>query len=798
MYKIFIFVSVFTCIRLNIFAQQLPDELLDIAASKYPQEKVYLQTDKSVYTGGETVWFKAYITADNMTQPLSKTLYAELLNDKGAVLQTKMMPIILSGASSDFILPDSAAASRFYIRAYTSWMLNFDSTLLYTKALQVIPKSTSSSKKVTAYTYTATFFPEGGDLILNIESKIAFKAAAQDGTPFNIKGNIVDSKNKAITAFAAVHDGMGYFTLTPLPGETYKAVWKDKAGQQHENNLPAAKQDGVALSVSIREGQLYYTLTRPDSANAVFTKFTVVAQIQQRMMYNAQINLSKRNTVSAPIATDSMPDGVMQVTVFNAALLPVAERLVFVNNNNYSFITDLHLTQKNMTKRGRNEIQIDAGGALFTNLSVSVTDADANPVSKNEENIYSALLLSCDLKGYIFNPAYYFSSDADSVKAHLDLVMMTNGWRRFKWKKLLANEWPALHYEPGKSIAVQGKVLGLTKAQLYNRPLTAILKTKNNQPEYYSIPIDQQGMFSLGSLYFFDTAKLYYQLSNDKDKTLSTSAYFNFDNNFIKAPAFNNDLKNSIPVPDRTDTSSFLKNRNLAALRKIELDAKKVQTLEEVKVVRKTVSLKQKLDKEYTSGFFSGDDGYTFTTEDDPFSQSSPSVLAYLQGKVPGLQINTNGGGSAIWRGTNTSFFLNEMQADVNLIQTVNMTDVALIKIFRPPFFGASTGGAGGAIAVYTKKGAGTNPAATGLPSTNIYGYSVIRQFYSPDYETDADQGSKDYRTTLYWNPNVHFDKKIRRVVLPFFNSDNCKKIRVTVEGIDENGVLTREEKIFE
>ncbi|MES2849479.1 MAG: hypothetical protein V4685_10520, partial [Bacteroidota bacterium] len=139
-------------------SQQL-DSVLSIAETNFPQERVYLQTDKNTYAGGETVWFKAYLTADNVAVPYSKTLYAELITDKGAVLQRRTMPVIMSGASSDFILPDSLADTRLYIRAYTAWMLNFDSSLLYVKPLYVIPKK-ALAKKNTALVYNITFFPE--------------------------------------------------------------------------------------------------------------------------------------------------------------------------------------------------------------------------------------------------------------------------------------------------------------------------------------------------------------------------------------------------------------------------------------------------------------------------------------------------------------------------------------------------------------------------------------------------------------------------------------------------------------
>ena len=797
-FKFILFVWMFAGAFSGLQAQQL-DSILNIAETKYMQEKIYLQTDKSAYNAGETIWFKAYLTADNLPAPMSKTVYAELLNEKGSILQRKMMPVILAAGAADFILPDSLPESRLFIRAYTSWMLNFDSSLLCVKPLNIIPKKIAA-KKIVASTYSVSFFPEGGDLVEKILSQVAFKATDQDGTPIAIKGDIVNNKNKTVCSFSSVYDGMGSFALVPLPGETYKANWKDKNGVQHTTDLPAAKKDGVILNIGYPGNQLHYSVTRPDTTGPENMHFTVVAQSQQRMMYSAQINLSKKTTVTAPIITDSMPDGVLQITIFNALLQPVAERLVFVNNNAYSFITDLHLVEQNIVKHGRNVIQLDVGGSLLTNLSVAVTDAEINPVGKNESSIYSELLLSGDLKGLVYNPAYYFSSEDDSVKQRLDLVMMTNGWRRFKWENLMTNQWPALKYQPDNYLTLQGRVLGLSRTMLYNKEISGILKTKNNPPNFLNIPISEKGDFSQTGMFFFDTAKLYYQLSNDKDKTITSSASFSFTNTFIKGPVFNKELLNNFYLADRTDTAALSKSSNLAALRRSQqLAARKVETLQEVKVIAKQKSLKQKLDEEYTSGFFSGGDGYTFTTEDDPFANSSQGILQYLQGKVAGLQISTTGQGGATWRGSATSFFLNESPTDLSMIQSINMTDVIMVKVFRPPFFGAAGGGSGGAIAIYTKKGtSNNNNDFKALPFTNIYGYSAVREYYSPDYITNPDPGIKDYRTTLYWSPHIYIDKNIRRITLPFFNSDNCKKIRVIVEGINELGLLTREEKIFQ
>ena len=794
-YKIIATTLIFIAAITGLQAQRL-DSLLNILDANYPQEKIHLHMDKLYYNPGETIWFKAYIIADNLPTPISKTCYAELIDEKGALIQRKMMPILESGAASNFDLPDTLHSTKVYIRAYTSWMLNFDSTLLYLQPVHIIPlKSVAKILPVTP-SYILTLFPEGGDLVQDVSSIIAFKATDQEGTPIAVAGNIVDDKGKQITTFSSVHDGMGYFSISPKENEKYKAVWKDKKGLQHETVLPEVKKNGIVLSVVNNGSRLNYTISKADG-NTQTSAYYVVAQMQQRLVYSAKINLSK-STVTAPIITDSLPNGVLQLTIFNAAQVPVAERIVFINNNSFFFNTDLHTVEKNLVKRGRTVLQVDVGQNLLTNLSVSVTDAGINPITKNEDNIYTRFLLSSDLKGYVFNPAYYFSGDADSIKQNLDLVMMTNGWRRFKWADLLAEKWPVLNMSPENFLSIKGKVLGLTKLQLSNKVLTGILKTKTGNNEFLNIPMGTDGVFKVQNLYFFDTAKLYYQFNNDKDKSLTSSASFAFTSSFVKMPNQPITLFTSLYAPAKTDSVILIKSSSLAKLQRDQTERNRIQTLTTVVVKTKQKSLKQKMDEDYTSGLFSGGDGYTFTTEDDPFAKSAQSVLSYLQGKVAGLQINTTGEGGATWRGSPTSFFVNEATSDVSRLQSVSMNDVAMIKIYRPPFFGAMGGGAGGAIAVYTKKGASANSNIKGLDFTNLAGYSTIKQFFSPNYETTNDQSIGDYRTTLYWNPFLLIEKTNRRITIPFYNSDNCKKIRVTIEGINELGQLTHEEKVFE
>ncbi|MBI3882897.1 MAG: hypothetical protein HY305_01405 [Sphingobacteriales bacterium] len=786
---------------MNVVTAQSFDSLLSKLDQHFPQEKVYLHLDKTYYAAGETVWLKAYLTAANLPSAISKTIYAELLDAKGKIIDRKIMPVIKSTAASCFDLPDSVNGSLLYIRSYTSWMLNFDSTSLYLQPVHII--NNNNQKKPALTSFSLSLFPEGGDLITGITSRVAFKANDQSGIPINVEGNIIDNKGNKVVSFSAVHDGMGYFLLTPLLNEKYKAVWKDKKGIQHETPLPLAKKEGIALHIENVNNEVTYTVQRPDTVSEDFKSCYIVAQMQQQLVYNAQINMRTKTTITAPIITDSLEDGIVQVTVFNAAKIPVAERIFFINRNNYSFITDLHAPEKNLTKKGKNILQVDVGGTAFTNLSISVTDEGVNPAGNKEENIFSKLLLTSDLKGYVYNTAYYFSADEDSVRQHLDLVMQTNGWRRFKWEDIMANNWPVIKYQPENYLTLQGNVYGLSQSVLTGKELSGILKTAGGGSEWLSLPVAKDGQFKAEGLYFFDTARLYYQFNNDKDKKLTAAASFSFGGSFIKAPVI--PISAAIYLPEE-DTAAIRKSKFIAGLLN-ERHKSKMLDVVTVKVRQKT--LQEKKEEQYASGFFKGGDGIIFAIDDDPFARSSFNVLNYLQNKVAGLQLSQDEDGNPVmvWRGSQSLIFLNEVSSDINMVKFIPLTDVAMIKVFRPPFFGsvgskylnrAGGNSAGGAIAVYTKKGADITSTEKGLGVAVINGYSSMKQFYSPDYDNNGNDAIKDYRTTLYWNPFLLMDKNNRRITIPFYNSDNCKKIRIVIEGMNELGKLTREEKILE
>ncbi len=781
----------------GVFAQKEIDQALNILANNFPQEKLYLHFDKEAYNPGETIWFKAYLYSGLLPSPYSKTVYFELTDRTGKVIERKVAPVFSGGAAAAFDIPGDIRESMLYVRAYTAWMLNFDSSFLYAREIPLLNVTNPNPAPQVKEAFILEFFPEGGDLVENLESRVAFKGRDARGLPIDIHAVIKNNKGEKIAEISPVHNGMGTFRMTPKTGEVYTAEWTDPKGKKMVTPLPKAEKSGVVLEVNRSGDFITFRIERPENSKG--ESFFIAAQMQHILLYRAKANLEQNTSITGNIPISELPTGIIQITVFTEKLQPLAERVIFVRPNDYYFITDLTYQLKAFTKRGRNVIQIDVSDTVETNLSISVTDADLNPPVKGAEDIYSGLLLSADIKGYIHQPGYYFTSDVDSVQRHLDLVMLTNGWRRFRWEDVLANKWPEIKYLPEDYITVNGSVTGLPKQSLSRQQIIGIMEVEGKQ-ELLNIPLDSTGKFYMPGMVFYDTAKIYYQFNNDKDRILTSTAIFTFENSMLKiSPKYIDSvvLNKASAIEDAVAE----RNKEVAERMKDLFADKKVQELETVTVTAKVKSKAELLDEEYTSGLFKSGNARVFAVEDDLLANASLSVLNYLQGRVPGLQIVVDGGGNAsmTWRGGNPSLYLNEMLSDAQVIQSIPMSDVALIKVFPPPFFGGGGAGAGGAIAVYTKKGRAVDPEFKGLDFAKIPGYSPVRQFYSPDYSIYNEEHTQpDYRSTLYWNPFIVTNKKNKRVIINFYNNDITKRIRVVIEGIAEDGRITRTEKIFE
>ncbi|MBS1609456.1 MAG: hypothetical protein JSS70_12000 [Bacteroidetes bacterium] len=792
--KIYPFFLVYSLLSAGLFVKaQNIDSTIAVYSDKYSQERMYLHFDKSSYSAGETVWFKVYMMDAIYPAAQSKSVYLDWTDNTGKLLLHSVFPMTNGLSNGQFEIPVDYKGNSLHVKGYTRWMLNFDSVFLYNKDIRIISRYPSTAKKETVVP-SITFFPEGGDAIAGLNNKIAFKVNDQWGKPVKIRGSVVDSKGKVITALTQLHDGMGFFFLNPAPGISYSAKWKDEKGVDHTSALPEIKQSGIVMQVIPHANKRILSINcTPDAAKTIGTLHILGTMFQNTVFKIDEV--TNKGSIQKTIPLESLPSGILTITVFDGQWNALAERITFVNNKEYLFQSQMEVKQWGLSKRAKDQIQITVPDSLIASLSVSVTDQQIDADSSN--NIISHLLLTSDLKGKVYNPAYYFSSDEDSIATHLDLVMLTHGWRRFKWEDVVQGKFPKINYQRDTSyLSLSGKVIGALPAQLRGAgDVFMFVKEKDKKVKMLSEPIKPDGSFNDPTQIFFDTIHVYY--SFPKKSTLA-DASIQFMDGRVPAPA-NTTNGNTNPFPD---TSGDYRHAMLADEANSARRMAEGKILEEVIIKSKTKSPIQIMDEKYTSGFFSGGDGYQFDLVNDPFASSAMNIFTYLQGKVPGLQITTGGSGATTlnWRGGAPQLYLDEIQSDPGFLSGVNVNDVAYIKVFRPPFFGGSGGGANGAIAIYTRRGGDVKPTpGKGLNNNVVYGYTPIRQFYSPNYGTfDKRNEEKDFRTTIYWNPNVNVGPGKRQVTLSFYNNDVSDFFRVVIEGMSIDGRLTHFEQIME
>lgn len=790
----------FTVLLAQTGKTQVIDSMMAVYAEQYPTEKIHIHFDKSIYNKEETIFYKIYLLSGTELSSLSKNMYVEWYDTTGKMIKQTVAPLFQSTAKGSFELPADYTGNFIRIKAFTRWMLNDDPAFRYEKDITLNISTAPTPRKPVVYKTKVETFPEGGFLVSGLTTRIAFKATNQFGNPVYVKGVLVNDKNKVLDTIKARHDGMGSFFLLPAPQENYRINWTDEYGKTGSTPIPVTKTQGARLTIRTTNEKALVQVERTAVVPENFKRMNLLVHMNQVLMYKVSMNASEKLLLNAEVPIDELATGLLQFSLFTSDWIPVAERVIFVNNRLHEFNTKLNTALVSLDKRGKNVYEIFVSDTASTNLSVSITDASIG--EPDERTIFSDLLLSSEIKGKIHNPGYYLSSDADSVTANLDLVMLTNGWRRFDWDKIKAAVTPSQQYPVETDfMKITGKVFG-DKSVISGKPLllNLIVTGKDSSRSFLFLPVDREGNFEQKGTFFYDTARIFYSF-NGNDK-LTDQTQVKFENGLLRY------TPKSIQYGDTYRplrySDSIAKARLNYFLNEQELLKKRMAstTLQEVIVKARAKTKEQQLDERYARGLFSGGDAYSFDLTDDIGVGGAMDILSYLQGKVPGLMISGSGANMSLsWRGATPDLYLNEMVSAMDVVQTINIRDIAMIKVFRPPFFGSFGGGSGGAIAIYTKKGndaKSSAPNSKGLENTILGGYSRFKEFYNPSYEKASDNFETDNRTTLYWNPYLITNKKSPRARIQFYNNDVSKKLLLVLEGVNSDGKMTRVVKLLE
>lgn len=800
MYRNFVIV-IFLLIG-NTVSSQITDRILVNAIDSFsllqPQEKAYVTTDRNFYLSGETVWFKAFVTLNNNATVLSKILYVELINGDGILVDKKMLKLKRGSSNNAFDTKSNFLSGEYTVRAYTLWMLNFPDFIFEKK---IIIKNPNDQKNPTSVSkikesFFVNFYPEGGNLIDGVKSVVVIKATNEYGIPYALKGNILNEKNEVVSKFETMIGGMTKIEITPKINETYKAQITSEGKLNQIFLLPKALGEGIVLSVDNTSlSKIFASVNRTKQNAAKYNNLILLAQINYELVYIGKLNLDEGLDAVA-IPKKNLPPGIMQITVLTQEGVPLAERLLFVANHQLdsSLITADII---NYEKRKKNSLKINL--AEFKNVDAVISITNANTFNNENQNILSYLLMSSDINNKIYQPGTYFRSKDKQTLDNFDLVMLTNGWRRYKLEDVIANKYAPLIYPFERSIKITGKVLESNgKPALKEGKINLIINGEDSTKIISQANTNASSVFVVDNIDFNKEATIFYQGANLANKNAIVSVKFDlpFFDTLKKPFSWNNP---AVATANET-IKQFLNTIT------IQNEKDKSKTLESVVVKAKKSSAIDSLNKLYSSDIFFESDQTIAINTDVNFGD----IWQFLRRNVPGISIIRADTGTQVnftrYQGADyfsenepggVQFFLNEIPVSVDVVESLFAEDIGLLKVYKGNT-AVILGATRGAIALYTVKGKSIRDwRQKGFDFIKKLGYSVTREFSEINYSRiNPDESLKDIRPTIYWNPSLK--QTGNNANIEFYNDDICKKFKVIVEGIDENGKLLYVEKIIE
>ena len=642
----------------------------------------------------------------------------------------------------------------------------------------------------------AQFFPEGGYLITGIRSKVAFKAIKPDGLGIDSKGSIVDNNGTVVANFESQHLGMGIFALTPENGKTYKANFTFADGSQSSFDLPNVRAEGINLAIN---NSAKDSLSIKISTNDGFFQknqnrtFYVMAQSNGIVCYAAQTVL-KNNTYTANIPKNKFPTGILRVTVFSSKGTPLSERLVFIQNNDQLNVT-MKTDQSNYSRRQKMRIQVSAKHQTLPiegNFSAAVINESVVPYDDDDApNILSQFLLTSDLRGFIEKPGYYFNHSDEKSVNDLDVLMLTQGYRRFSYKNIIADKYPPLTFLPEQGIEISGIVRNNTGLPISKANVRLFIPDKAYSTQTIA---DANGIFRFYNVLVSDSSKI---KVSARDNANGSNLVLSIDP--IAEPP-------STVYVNRVGEVVNIDSTLRPYLQNAKRQPNAPRALEGVVIKAKKTEVKQPGHMEYgalTGLSYQAD----HTIPGDRF-QGCNFFTECLIGAGLGLTYDNNNfyitRDYSAGKRTPVAYYVNGMSVDYSYLYNVDPKMVESVEIFNNDGLSSinRTTGTNGVVVVNTKK----VPKGEKISKEQLLallpksyeiefvpgGYSTARSFYSPKYEnTSGNQVNLDFRSTIYWNPVVLTDKA-GNAAFEFFNSDGTGTYKAIIEGIDKDGNIGR------
>ena len=653
--------------------------------------------------------------------------------------------------------------------------------------VKVIPIKASSQKT------DVQFFPEGGTFVSGLRNRVAFKVVGADGLGVDIKGTVVDNDEQKVADIVTQHLGMGFFAITPQAGKTYRAKLTYPDGSEGTVALPKPTDQGYVLSVN-NTYDPENVVVKISTNEAAFqanqnSEISLLVQSGGNVIYTAKTKLADP-VLSTKIPRSRFPSGIAQFTLFSATGEPLNERVILIQNPDQLNVV-LNTEKATYAPREKVKLNVSAqtrdGQPTVGSFSVSVINESKVPVNEvNESTIFSNLLLTSDIKGYVEQPNYYFTNVNDKTRADLDVLMMTQGYRRFEWKKLMIGNLAPLAFQPEKSLDVSGHVKTSGGKPVAKAKVT-IFSTSGGMFLLDTVT-DDQGAFAFRNLVFRDSVKFVVQARNAKGGKYVEIELDNVPPQIVTAN------KNAADVEVNVNTSlmPYLLNS-------------KTQYDDFLKygMVNKTIMLRGVTITEKKQSIAPNSDNLNGPGNADQVITSDKleacaTLTQCLLGRANFITFRNGMAYSSRSPNTPMLVVLDGMSMPDFNLDDLSPSDVSSVEVLRTVAYAAIYGSqaSGGVLIITTKRGPDGrtyNSYAPGITTYYPKGYYQARKFYEPKYDDPKTNiRIADLRTTIFWEPNI-ITAKDGTASVSFFNADGKGTYKATIEGIDATGNIGRQ-----
>ncbi|MGI4831990.1 MAG: TonB-dependent receptor plug domain-containing protein [Janthinobacterium lividum] len=676
-------------------------------------------------------------------------------------------------------------------------MRNAGAAFFFARPLAISNGAGSAPLGAAALKIDVRFFLEGGSLVAGQPSVLGLKATDEHGRGVVVQGTVLDAQQQPVASFTSRHAGMGSFEFTPAPGQAYQALVTLPGGRQATYPLPASQPVGYTLRVTETPTDFVVAM-RPPATGAAAGPALLLAQVRGKVAFAAQATLGAAAPVVARLPKARFAPGLAQLTLFDAQGVAQCERLVFVPNPPGARLTlsaDKPAYGPREAVRLRLAATDAAGQPVAGQFSVAV--AAATPLGADGPTILSHLLLSSDLGGVLEDPSYYFREpQTPDIKLALNDLLLTQGWRRFVWKELLAGQLPGREFALEQGLGVSSQVLTAAGQPAAGQSV-AYLQT--NPPREGQQLADAAGHFRFRGLDGLDTTAVLLRAAPAKGAAPLALR--------LLAPPPATPLPDGQPAATTpgalADYARRSQQRTLAQRYHLGTGTAVVLGTVRVRGQRPTADTHTRT--------YSAANAVVLQVPDAARTGDSRSVLQYLQGRVAGVAVSGNSitirqAASLQNQGTGSFglveplYLIDGAIVPAETFSSYPVREIETIDVLNQSAAGLfGIQGYGGVIALHSRQSSAPSPldaqagfgaARPGVLSVRVPGYYRAREFYAPRYDAPSPPPDPRY-TTLYWVPEVRTDAS-GQAQLSFYTSEATGEFQAVAEGLSAAGVPLR------